>query len=89
MPCFSMTVGQVISRGLSNLSYSYISCAANTSDSLQAGPEICSQQRGMFPFRTMCTPARGSTEQLSQLLLWIKWPTSRTGHRWSDENKDA
>jgi hypothetical protein len=87
MPCFSMTVGQVIIRGLSNLSYSHISCAVKTNDSLQAGrPEICSKQRVTFPFRTTLTPARGSTEQLSQLLLWIKWPTSKTGHRCSGEN---
>jgi len=89
---FLMTIGQVISRRFSNLSHSYLSCAANTSDTLQAGrPEICSQQRGMLFFRTMCTPACGSTGHLSHLLLWIKRPSCRTGHRSpsSDENKDA
>jgi hypothetical protein len=30
MQCFSPTVGQVISGGFSNLSYSFTSCAANT-----------------------------------------------------------
>lgn len=45
----------------------------------------------MLFFRTTCTSACGSTEHLSHLLLQIKRPTSRTGHRSpsSDESKDG
>lgn len=91
MPCFSATVGQVISRGFSNLSYSFISCAANTSTLCRLDDQKTIPSKGEFYTSEPFTPACASSEHLSHLLSWIKQTTSRTGHRSpsSDEKKDA